>query len=136
MLKVVGSALERARSKAAQSIASRDNERPISESTARPKMEHDGRIDCVAGNGVMSELGIGDDPSAQGNSIGDHYASEAPKPDTQESGPWNRKTSQSAVDALPIVIIKNYASKNSRNREDILDALAKWTSRLVEFKVS
>jgi hypothetical protein len=135
MLKVVRSALERARYNATQRIASKENEHANVGTDTQQTAEHNGRLDCIAGNGVMSELGIGDEPSVQENHIDGSRAIQALRPAVREligsaSGP-----TRSAVDALPIVIIKNYASKNSRDREDVLEALAKWTSRLIEFKV-
>ncbi|KAJ6500400.1 RNA12 protein-domain-containing protein [Mycena sanguinolenta] len=95
---------------------------------------HDGRLDCVAGNGVMSELGIGDELMEDDNNV---------DPTRVEHGEWEKRDEQDArkkqkgkaeteaVESLPIVVIKNFAARGS-NRDDIYDVLAEWAASLVE----
>lgn len=40
-----------------------------------------------------------------------------------------------AVEALPIVVIRNFAGKAGSNREDLLNGLAQWVSKLAENQV-
>jgi hypothetical protein len=48
------------------------------------------------------------------------------------ASPW----SEEDIDALPIVIIRNFAIKNAGNREILLTVLADWAAALVDNKVS
>jgi len=45
--------------------------------------------------------------------------------------PWTEED----IDALPIVIIRNFAIKNAGNREILLTVLADWAAALVDNKV-
>lgn len=112
---------------------------------------HDGRLDVVAGNGVMSELGIGDElmseddmngtPEDVAERLRDDAIWEKEEEATKESEKDKERKQRSiqdaqAVGALPIVIIKNYASKVGSNREELLSVLATWAASLAENKVS
>ncbi|KAJ7093140.1 RNA12 protein-domain-containing protein [Mycena epipterygia] len=95
---------------------------------------HDGRLDCVAGNGVMSELGIGDelmdddDPVVFARLDGEERKSQ----DEQDMKKKQKgKAELEAVRSLPIVVIKNFAARGS-NREEIYDVLAEWAATLAE----
>ncbi|RXW24136.1 hypothetical protein EST38_g1699 [Candolleomyces aberdarensis] len=94
---------------------------------------HDGRLDCVAGNGIMSELGIGDeimDSSSDGSIAQQDSALE----DAEKQGKREAE-SQADIDALkalPIVVIRNYSSKIGVTREELLTILANWAASLVE----
>jgi len=97
---------------------------------------HDGRIDCVAGNGVISELGVGierfdyeekDEISSQETAASDLRTHKLKSQDVD------------AVRALPIIVLKNYSSSMSRGsplKEEILDVLAEWAAKVVENQVS
>lgn len=94
---------------------------------------HDGRLDCIAGNGVMSELGIGDEPmDASEEIISSHQIPAEEKDDRRET------VSQADLDAvrtMPIVVIRNFSSKIGATQEDLLTALANWAASLVENQV-
>lgn len=98
-------------------------------------VSHDGRLDCVAGNGAMSELGIGDESFSEKDTLSGRDPLRHIEPLESQPEPRNNISSGSSANALPTVIIKNYACKNARDRQDLLDALAKWAARLVNHKV-
>jgi hypothetical protein len=94
---------------------------------------HDGRIDCVAGNGVMSELGVGDEPmDASEEVVPINRASTEAKEEKREN---LSDTDLDAVNAMPIVVIRNYSSKIGATREELLAVLASWAASLVENQV-
>ncbi|KAG6910918.1 hypothetical protein DXG01_006601 [Tephrocybe rancida] len=100
---------------------------------------HDGRLDCVAGNGIMSELGFGDEPMLPGDGTGAAYVAGADS-DKRGNGETARKQrtqeEMEAVRALPIVLIRNYAVKAGSKREELLTVLAQWAAALVENQVA
>ena len=116
---------------------------------------HDPRLDCVAGNGIMSELGIGDelfgdaDADIKEPAVGDEKAVAG------ESGSWTwnwtlgwggnstKKSSPAnteelrAIEAMPIVVINNFDSKGSSPRkEELLKVLSQWAAALADNGVS
>jgi RNA12 protein len=103
---------------------------------------HDGRLDCVAGNGVMSELGIGDEPFSDvydAVSI-ERYGSQDAKEgeDGDKEKKKEREKSQEEIDAirvLPIVVIRNYSTKIGSTKDELLKTLADWAASLVENQV-
>ncbi|KAJ6618269.1 RNA12 protein-domain-containing protein [Mycena sp. CBHHK59/15] len=95
---------------------------------------HDGRLDCVAGNGVMSELGVGDEWMEDDVAIALDAADEVAekRQSEQETAKKQKgKAELEAVGALPIVVIRNFAARGS-NREEIYNVLAEWVATLVE----
>jgi len=106
---------------------------------------HDGRLDCVAGNGVMSELGVGDelmttdDMERMHEDAGDKPADkdEAAKQEVVKERERKLESMEDlqTVGALPIVVIRNFASKGGANREELLSVLASWTATLIENQV-
>jgi len=109
---------------------------------------HDGRIDCIAGNGVMSELGLGDERSTDNDldaaaplmddtapirgeavppppSALPHIPVEKIKPLDEES---------EFIKTLPIVVLKNFAQKSARG--ELWTVLSEWGAGLVENKVA
>ncbi|OCF36360.1 exonuclease [Kwoniella heveanensis BCC8398] len=123
---------------------------------------HDGRLDCVAGNGAMSELGVGDEPyfesdldvaspplmddtaPIKGEAVPPTAASlpMAQAPSAEEEA---AKAAQAAATAdldaeseqirsLPIVVLKNFAQKTAKG--DLWNVLAEWGASLVENKVA
>ncbi|WWC69163.1 uncharacterized protein I206_103099 [Kwoniella pini CBS 10737] len=123
---------------------------------------HDGRMDCLAGNGVMSELGVGDEPYLEGD------LDTAPPPLMDDIAPINgeavpptsaslpipqvaspeeiaaRAAQQAAnadldaeseeIKSLPIVVLKNFAQKTAKG--DLWTVLSEWGASLVENKVA
>lgn len=97
---------------------------------------HDGRVDCIAGNGIMSELGVGverfdnddnDAPHEERDQLGEMLV----RPDSNdEKVRWEREyRNQQSVGSLPVVVIKNFSLKPSK--EEVCGALADWAADLV-----
>ena len=124
---------------------------------------HDARLDCVAGNGVMCELGVGDElfgeadkdarkaveVSAEGEKtkgdkkvISDAEKEKRQSEEETEKAEDERKKQMSeedmqAIEAMPIVILKGFQSKSgSARREALLDELATWAAALAENQVA
>jgi hypothetical protein len=118
---------------------------------------HDGRLDCVAGNGVMSELGYGEEPTLRTDLMAakpsvpliDDVAPIAGEavPPTSDSlrlitpTPAEEEKSSSDVDeeaefikTLPIVVLQNFAQKAGKG--DVWNVLAEWGSSLVENRIA
>ncbi|KDR81387.1 hypothetical protein GALMADRAFT_58608 [Galerina marginata CBS 339.88] len=97
---------------------------------------HDGRLDCVAGNGVMSELGVGVEQ------FGDDMAVENPSlqaSDGQEKMARKIKALEDVdgIESLPIVVIRNYAANvGTSTREELLTVLAQWAATLTENQIA
>ena len=107
---------------------------------------HDGRLDCVAGNGVMSELGIGDEPfdaARDGSNDFVDVAKEEKREAVEEAEmrkhqlkKQRTEEDQEAINSLPIVIIRNYTGRMNRHGTDeVLNAIAEWAAKLAEQKV-
>jgi len=107
---------------------------------------HDGRLDCVAGNGIMSELGIGDElfeVERDGSSDLVDIAKEekleaAEEAEIRRHQLKKQKTEedQEAINSLPIVIIRNYTGRMGRHGTDeVLNAIAEWAAKLADQKV-
>jgi hypothetical protein len=106
-------------------------------------MWHDGRLDCVAGNGVMSELGFGDERLDDDRDDGVQGYNERvvlmEKEREVERDRERKKRSVEegqAVASLPIVVIKNFAPRGGNSKEQLTDVLADWATSLVERQVS
>lgn len=112
---------------------------------------HDPRLDCVAGNGVMCELGIGDEDLADAAIQVEREDSE--KEGSNEEGEgwhwkwnlgWNDNKEQEkkapahtedmrAIEAMPIVVINNFDTKGGTARKtELLDVLAQWAATLAD----
>lgn len=100
---------------------------------------HDGRLDCVAGIGIISELGVGDE------SFADH--SDLPLLDVEESLEGDNSSSRFSRNrriekmldvngALPVVVIRNYAARVGPKCDEVLTELGRWAATLVENQVS
>jgi hypothetical protein len=96
----------------------------------------------------MSELGFGDelltsDDMDVQNDVNEKCAREIPrdreefiKREAEERERKQRRVEDvQTVGALPIVVIRNYASKGGTNREEVLDVLASWAATLAENQV-
>ena len=98
---------------------------------------HDGRLDCVAGNGIMSELGVGDELFGEKDGIGSIPVIDVVLDrERQEVTNGRERTSEDgeAVTSLPVVVIKNYSTKVGSN-EELLSVLAQWAAMLAENRV-
>lgn len=103
---------------------------------------HDGRLDCVAGNGVMSELGIGDeimrewemDPESVPMALEEEHDEKVEAKEEKVVKKQRNAVDAAAVEALPIVVIRNFAEGGS-GREDTLNVLAQWAANLEENQV-
>ncbi|KAJ7632265.1 RNA12 protein-domain-containing protein [Roridomyces roridus] len=85
---------------------------------------HDGRLDCVSGNGVISELGVGDE-ILDGQDVTSTRVEEKPASERK------KEKQVEAVGSLPIVVIRNFSSRGS-TREEVFDVIAEWAAGLVE----
>lgn len=121
---------------------------------------HDPRMDCIAGNGIMSELGFGDEPTYEndlsplppplmddtapihGEAVPPTAASLAKIPvDAEKQTPLPAKPSLLDLDeeseqirSLPIVVLKNFAQKSARG--DLWNVLSEWGAGLLENQVA
>ncbi|KAK8869527.1 hypothetical protein IAR55_000093 [Kwoniella newhampshirensis] len=124
---------------------------------------HDGRLDCVAGNGPMSELGLGDEPflesdlnqaivplmddnapihgeavpptAASIQTIGNAQLAEAAAAKAaQVAATADLDAESELIKSLPIVVLKNFAQKTAKG--DLWNVLAEWGASLVENRVA
>ena len=102
---------------------------------------HDGRLDCVAGNGAMSELGMGDEPISLGDMepIEDEYmvgATVAPETSSATEKAADKEIDPEAetIHSLPIIVLKNFAQKSARG--DLWNVLSEWGAGLIENHVA
>ena len=100
---------------------------------------HDGRIDCVAGNGPISELGLGEEPTYDSDLMPQILMPILPDPISTSRS--EVKVTDADLDAesefiktLPIVVLKNYAQKSARG--DLWTVLSEWGASLVENRVA
>lgn len=105
---------------------------------------HDGRLDCVAGNGVMSELGFGvealresDYMTAATQEYDDEVAAlgEAPAAKPARKSEEYLDNERELIASLPVLVLNNFTMKASRNTE-LWNVLAEWGAGLVESRVS
>ena len=94
---------------------------------------HDGRLDCVAGNGVMSELGIGDEKF--GPDDADVSAKETESLDLGIEDENKSGGDLDAIKGLPVVVIRGFEDRVGGNSE-FLDVVAQWATSLVDNRVS
>lgn len=146
ILEVVGSGLKRAsahelkRTQDSINSAQEHKIRQYEENERRASLHratwHDPRLDCVAGNGVMSELGIGDELMRPNDyDLNPESSKEAVRTDGDGGNGVQKTTSEiQALQVLPIVVIKNFATK--RGKDDVLDVIANWAASLVNSKAA
>lgn len=114
---------------------------------------HDGRLDCIAGNGIMSELGVGDelfgendaDDVATASHSSETQSSETEKGDGNGNGNGSsqevkRKQRSAedlqAIEAMPVVVLRNFETKGgSEQREALMNVLSQWAATLAENQV-
>ncbi|KAG6811871.1 hypothetical protein H0H92_005447 [Tricholoma furcatifolium] len=100
---------------------------------------HDGRLDCVAGNGIMSELGIGDEPVSTNDRMDGAQVQENLEEERNNRGMSRKQITQEELDtvrSLPIVVLRDYASNIGTSRDEVLTVLAEWAASLVESQVA
>ena len=104
---------------------------------------HDPRLDCIAGNGVISELGVGDesfgrdDADAKPIVVSDRELVKGENGKEKEMGEEKEKETRAdekkqtpsddlqAIDAMPIVILKGFDSKGGgAKREELLTVVS------------
>lgn len=117
---------------------------------------HDGRLDCVAGNGVMSELGFGieapneDDVEGAAPLLGSNAPIEGEAvPPTGTMVAFDKEVAAAAappkteeeidsdtelIKTLPVVVLRNFAFKPARG--ELWTVLAEWGASLIENKVA
>ncbi|KAJ3533719.1 hypothetical protein NM688_g7243 [Phlebia brevispora] len=112
---------------------------------------HDPRLDCVAGNGVMCELGVGDEFFGEADSDIKKPTNVDEKDKGSDGWSWNWSWNWNgngdtkkptvlanmeelrAIEAMPIVVINNFDSKGSNARKtELLDVLAQWAATLAD----
>ncbi|KAF9557696.1 hypothetical protein CPC08DRAFT_640029 [Agrocybe pediades] len=98
---------------------------------------HDGRLDAISGNGIMSELGVGDEifrEDMADGSVPMVDMDEKKDLELREQASRKQKALEEveAIKALPIVIIRNYATSAGGSKEDVLNVLAQWAATLAE----
>jgi hypothetical protein len=119
---------------------------------------HDGRLDCVAGNGVMSELGLGEEPTWDGDltpippplmddtapisgeavpptgtSLGVAVEQPTVKP-IENVHTEDLDAEAEFIKTLPIVVLKNFAQKSARG--DLWAVLSEWGASLIENRIA
>ena len=93
---------------------------------------HDGRLDCIAGNGVMSELGVGDERF--GPDDADVVDKEADSLDPEAEDESKSGVDLDGIKGLPVVVIRGFEDKVGGNSE-LLDVVAQWATSLVDNRV-
>lgn len=111
---------------------------------------HDPRLDCVAGNGIMSELGVGDEwfgaddadaklVTVEASSEPEHENEKEEKEKTPSNGRsdnLSRTEDSQPLDAMPIIILRGYEAKGGgAKREDLLNVISQWAAGLAEGQV-
>ncbi|KAF5358522.1 hypothetical protein D9756_001759 [Leucocoprinus leucothites] len=167
MLSIVGKGLHRVyvshRHNAQKRILKEDHQRKLEQEVRRRQAMikegtwHDGRLDCISGNGIMSELGVGDELWDSENDTADSVFTDmkqeslheekqqAANKQAAEDSKKKTEADLEATGALPIVVIRNFESKavggmgittKSNSREEVLNVLANWAGSLVENQVA
>lgn len=95
---------------------------------------HDGRLDCVAGNGIMSELGIGDEKFGPDDAEAGADENELLL-DTGVLGEDKPNGDHDAMEGLPVVVIRGFEDKVG-GKSELLDVVAEWATSLVDNRVS
>ncbi|BGO96195.1 hypothetical protein NBRC10512_003414 [Rhodotorula toruloides] len=114
----------------------------------------DGRLDAVAGNGVVAELGGGIEGPAAGveKEVGPDVKVEIVGPTSSKvvreaarasaiaenaaSGEDSAANASPAVERLPVVVIKGFAAKGEAKQEVLWDVLSEWAAVLVENQIA
>ncbi|KAM5539125.1 hypothetical protein V8D89_007348 [Ganoderma adspersum] len=130
------------RAKQAQRDAERVEENKAIQEKILKGLWHDGRVDAVSGNGVMSELGVGverfgDSDADHPDTAGDEKAG---SPIVVEDFKQRQKRFEDveAVSSMPVVVIKNFEAKGPGGvrKEELLNVLAQWAATLADNKIA
>jgi len=101
---------------------------------------HDGRLDCVSGNGIISELGVGDELLEDNiDDVADvNMHDESMLMESQNEGARRKQSveDEQAVRGLPVVVIRNFAPKGGASKDELLSVLAQWAATLAENQVT
>ncbi|TCD65369.1 mitochondrial escape protein 2 [Steccherinum ochraceum] len=110
---------------------------------------HDGRLDCVAGNGVMSELGVGDelfDDHDVNGSVSTSSLSESfelqEKAEANGAAEESKRKQRSAedlraIEAMPVVVLRNFETKGGgEQRETLMNVLSQWAATVAENQIA
>ncbi|KAI0807276.1 exonuclease [Fomes fomentarius] len=139
------------RAKQAELAATQSQEHEQLRERIQEGLWHDGRIDVVCGNGVMSELGVGIERFSEADADprpcpSNHDASDNFNEKNTDSKPnkvddarpkQQRSEDVEAVESMPVVVIKNFETKGGGQRkEELLDVLAHWAASLAENQVA
>lgn len=113
---------------------------------------HDGRIDAICGNGIMSELGMGIERFTEADADTrppavlpeDVISEKGEKPSESREDRQAEEAKQKqqraenlhSVESMPVVIIKGFDSKGGGSRKaELLDVLSQWAASLAEGQV-
>lgn len=96
---------------------------------------HDGRIDCIAGNGIISELGVGVEPFGETDDLSEDEDHRSKQQSITEEKEYKEYKSMRPIEALPIVVIKHYDANCQGSNSTVTAALADWAGRLASNKV-
>ncbi|KAI0637238.1 exonuclease [Trametes polyzona] len=137
--------------KQAQLKESREKENEVIREKIEEGLWHDGRLDALCGNGVISELGVGIErfteadadrlPPATAeceiiNEKGEKPSNGEKQPDEVKQKQQHAEELQS-VESMPVVIIKNFDSKGGGARkEELLNVLSQWAASLAEGQIA
>ncbi|KAI6116935.1 RNA12 protein-domain-containing protein [Pisolithus croceorrhizus] len=105
---------------------------------------HDPRLDAVVGIGVISELGVGDEPlnglvisSSESKDAGALESEERRRAAEGELARKERSMKETrTIESLPVVVIKNYAARGRTNRQELQEVLSQWAATLIENQVA
>ncbi|KAM0787058.1 hypothetical protein ACM66B_006321 [Microbotryomycetes sp. NB124-2] len=93
----------------------------------------DGRMDAVAGNGAMSELGVGvEQPSEDSPAV---IIGPKSKATIRQLASGNTEVVES-VPALPIVVLRGFAAKGESKHDVLWQVMSEWAAALVENQVA
>lgn len=153
VLAVVGDALGRVKSSHLSHLKHRTREEEQRQTQMRAEKDrqtrikrgtyHDGRIDCIAGNGIMSELGVGDemlgdwDADAEVKIQAEPTTNEKIDPTQPQNSEERRQKSTEdvqAVETLPILVLRNFESTGG-GKDEVLDVLSHWAAGLADGQV-
>ncbi|KAK4049700.1 mitochondrial escape protein 2 [Microbotryomycetes sp. JL201] len=93
----------------------------------------DGRLDAVAGNGAMSELGVGiEQPSEDEPAV---IIGPKSRATVRQLASGNTEVVES-VPALPIVVLRGFAAKGENKHDILWQVMSEWAAALVENQVA
>ena len=148
MLEVVGTGLKGTKTHKVEIMHKKQNAAEIANRLKQQEKErlakilsgtwHDPRLDCVSGNGIMSELGIGDElmypEDARKDGVNDSLIDFN---STNTEDQTKRKLTPAELQelqAVPIVVIKNFTTKHGK--DEVISVLSSWAATLVNNAVA